>query len=70
MGGKLCKPVEFMDLDMVYLNKPEADFFVFDKEGKWSEEVVNHPVLSLSKTFNEHIWYDFTYAPKVDATGR
>lgn len=69
MGGKLFKSPEFLDLEMVYLNKPEAEFFVFDKEGKWSEEGVNHPALSLSKTFDEHKWYDFTCAPRADATG-
>ncbi|OMJ69906.1 hypothetical protein SteCoe_32253 [Stentor coeruleus] len=68
-GGKLCKSPEFMDLDMVYINKPEAEFYVFDKEGKWSEEAVNHPALSLAKTFDEHKWYDFTCAPRADASG-
>lgn len=69
MGGKLVKSAEFLDLDMVYLNKPKAEFYVFDKEGTWVEAALNHPALSMANTFNEHKWFDFTCGPRSDITG-
>ena len=69
IAGKLLKSPEFLDLDMIYLNKPEGEFYIFDKEGNWSEEGVKHPALSMEKTFNEHKWFDNTCAPKADING-
>ena len=69
MGGKLCTPPDYMDLEMVYLNKPRAEFYVFDKEGTWVQEGLNHEALSMGKNFNEHKWYDFTCAPRADISG-
>lgn len=68
-GGKLIKSADFFDLDMIYLNKPDAEFYVFDKEGIWVEEGVNHPALSLSKTFEENKWYDTSCGPISNIAG-
>ena len=68
-GGKLLHSAEFLDLEMIYLNRPDQEFLVFDKEGKWSEEGVNHPVLSKEKTFVEHHWFDLGCGPKVEHIG-
>ncbi len=32
--------------------------YLFDKEGEWIDEGVNHESLSLDKTYNETNWYD------------
>jgi len=67
--GKMIQPPEFVDLEMVYLNKPEQEFLVFDKTGEWKEEGVNHEALSMEKRFAEHKWLDFTSGPKADLNG-
>ena len=67
--GKMIHPAPFLDLEMVYLNKPKQEFLVFDKDGQWYEEGVNHPLLSLETRFNEHEWLDFTATPKADMNG-
>ena len=43
---------------MIYANYVTKEMFVFDKEGSWSEEGINHSALSLEKTYNETNWYD------------
>lgn len=68
-GGKLLESPEYVDLDMIYINRPEQEFLVFDKEGKWNEEVVNHSALSIANTFNEHKWYDYGCGPKGEHQG-
>ena len=68
-GGKLLNSPEFFDLEMIYLNRPDQEFLVFDKEGKWCEEGVNHPALSKEQTFNEHHWFDLSCGPKVEHCG-
>ena len=67
--GKMLHPSPFLDLEMVYLNKAKQEFLLFDKEGKWFEEGVNHPLLSLEARYNEHEWLDFTAGPKADING-
>jgi hypothetical protein len=47
-----------IDLDMIYANYVTKEMFVFDKYGTWHEEGLEHPKLSLEKTFNETNWYD------------
>jgi hypothetical protein len=52
------KQNQTLDLDMIYANYVTKEMFVFDKEGSWSEEGINHSALSLEKTYNETNWYD------------
>ena len=52
------KQNQSLDLDMIYANYVTKEMFVFDKEGSWSEEGINHSALSLEKTYNETNWYD------------
>ena len=47
-----------LDLDMIYGNFNTWEMYVFDKDGTWVKEGVNHPNLSLENTFNEANWYD------------
>ena len=47
-----------LDLDMIYGNFNTKEMYVFDKDGTWVKEGVNHPNLSLESTFNEANWYD------------
>lgn len=67
--GKVIEHPEFMDMDMVYLIKNEQEFLVFDKEGAWKEEGVNHPELSFEKNFKEHEWMDFKASSRFDISG-
>lgn len=69
MMGKMMHPAEFLDLDMVYLNRSEQEFLVFDKEGEWKEEGVNHPLLSMEQRFREHQWMDTVAGPKAEQQG-
>lgn len=68
-GGKLLESAEHFDLDMIYINRPDQEFLVFDKEGKWNEDAVNHKELSMESTFNEHKWYDFGCGPTSPQKG-
>jgi hypothetical protein len=68
-GGKLLESADFFDLEMIYINRPMQQFLVFDKEGKWNEEGVNHSALSMEKTFNEHKWYDYGCGPSANHQG-
>ncbi|CAG9332412.1 unnamed protein product [Blepharisma stoltei] len=67
--GKVLKHAEFMDLEMVYLIRKQQEFLVFDKEGTWNQEGVNHPSLSMEKNYKEHAWMDFTCSPRADING-
>ena len=69
MGGKMLDTPDYFDLDMVFLNRPNSEFYIFDKEGVWHEEGVNHPMLSLEKTFDEHKWFDFICLKNSSKTG-
>ena len=46
-----------LDLEMIYADRQTKHIFVFDKEGTWHDEGVNHERLSLENTFVETIWY-------------
>ena len=52
------KQHQSIDLDMIYANHVTKEMFVFDKTGDWNDEGLNHPVLSMDKTYNETNWYD------------
>ena len=47
-----------LDLDMVYADHSTKEMFVFDKQGQWADEGLNHPALSLENAYNETNWYD------------
>jgi hypothetical protein len=47
-----------LDLDMIYGNYVNKEMYVFDKDGTWHDEGVDHEGLSLEKRYNEHNWYD------------
>ena len=51
-----------LDLDMIYANRVSKEMFVFEKQGKWHDEGINHEALSMEKTYNELHWYDSFYA--------
>ncbi|KRX10492.1 hypothetical protein PPERSA_08794 [Pseudocohnilembus persalinus] len=48
----------FVDVDMVYYNQSQDEFYLFDNTGKWDSEGIEHPVLSLAQNFNEKKWFD------------
>lgn len=48
----------FLDGVMLYYNKFNQDFMLFEQDGEWKEETVNHPKLSLEARFNEREWQD------------
>ena len=48
----------FIDGTMVYYNKFNQDFLVFEDDGVWKQETVEHPKLSLEAQFNEREWMD------------
>ena len=43
---------------MIYANMNSKEMYVFDKEGQWHDEGVEHEALSMEKTYNETNWYD------------
>lgn len=43
---------------MIYAHVGTKEMFVFDKDGEWKEEGINHESLSLEKTYSELKWYD------------
>ena len=47
-----------IDLDMIYANHVTKEMYVFDKEGQWHDQGLEHPALSMERTFNETNWYD------------
>lgn len=67
--GKMIQPPSFIDLEMVFVNKKVMEFLVFDRDGAWHEEGVNHPLLSMKERYNEHKWMDFTAIPKANING-
>ena len=56
------KQNQTLDLDMIYANYVTKEMFVFDKEGAWQDEGINHSALSMDKTYNETNWYDEFFA--------
>lgn len=48
----------FLDHEMIYYNLLDNEFYVFDKEGTWHPEGVNHPLLDISQRFDERKFYD------------
>jgi hypothetical protein len=69
LHGKLVQPAAWHDLEMLYLNKLESEFYVFDRDGSWKEEGVSHPMLAWEARFNEHNWIDFTEGGSVVVDG-
>ena len=43
---------------MIYANVATKEMYVFDKNGIWQDEGINHEALSMEKTYNETNWYD------------
>lgn len=43
---------------MIYANYVNKEMYVFDKNGEWNEEGINHKALSMDSTYNETNWYD------------
>ena len=48
----------FIDPEMIYYNLLEQEFYLFDKDGEWHKEGVNHPLLDLTQRFDERKYYD------------
>ena len=49
---------DFVDGDMLYINRKTLTTICFDKQGTWHKEGVNHEMLNLKNIFNEKNWYD------------
>jgi len=43
---------------MIYLNKILKEVYIFESDGEWNQETVNHPKLSIEQRFNEGEWFD------------
>ena len=43
---------------MIYANHVTKEMFVFDKNGQWNDQGINHKSLSMDATYNETNWYD------------
>lgn len=52
---------DFVDADMLYMNKKTMNTFCFDKLGTWHKEGLNHECLQLKSSFNEKKWFDNYY---------
>lgn len=52
------RPARFADMDMVYTNYKSMMMYIFDKQGNWNKEGVEHEVLDIKNTMEEHTWFD------------
>ena len=52
------KQNQTLDLDMIYANHVTKEMYVFDKDGEWKDEGINHQALAMDATYNETNWYD------------
>lgn len=52
------RPPVFADIDMLYGNRKIIDMYVFDKQGTWVKEGVDHPALKLENSYKEQNWFD------------
>lgn len=43
----------FLDDEMIYLNKILKEVYIFESDGVWNQETVNHPKLSVEQRLNE-----------------
>lgn len=43
---------------MIYLNKILKEVYIFESDGEWNQETINHPKLSIEQRFNEGEWFD------------
>ena len=48
---------EIVDRDMVYRNNLEDEDWLFDRDGTWDEEGINHPACSLDNNWQELEYY-------------
>lgn len=48
----------FLDDEMIYLNKILKEVYIFESDGVWNQETINHPKLSLEQRLNEGEWFD------------
>lgn len=55
---KLLEMPLFLDPEMIYYNLHDEEFYVFDKEGEWHKEGVEHPLLDLSARYDERKYFD------------
>ena len=49
---------QFIDNEMIYYNDFQKEFYIFDKEGVWEEENINHESLDANKLMDEKKWFD------------
>lgn len=54
----LVQPAEFLDWEMIYFNPMMREFYVFDKEGQWHQDNLNHPSLEAAALYDERKWLD------------
>lgn len=54
----ISEPAEFLDWEMIYFNPMMREFYVFDKEGKWDTNNIEHPALECAKLYDERKWLD------------
>lgn len=52
------RPADFIDMDMIYGNRKTLNMLLFDKQGCWSKEGVNHKLLNIENSMNEGSWFD------------
>lgn len=48
----------FVDDIMIYFSTALNETYFCERDGKWNEETVNHPKLSLDERFKEKDWFD------------
>ena len=48
----------FIDGTMVYFNKFLNETFLFESDGKWNEETIEHEKLQLNHLLDEKEWFD------------
>ena len=58
--SKLPEPrlAPFVDDEMVYFNAAVKETLFCESDGKWNEETVKHPKLSVESRLIEKEWFD------------
>ena len=52
---------DFVDGDMLYMNRKTVTNICFDKQGTWHKEGISNELFSLDKSFSEKKWFDTVY---------
>ena len=54
----LVQPAAFLDWEMIYFNPMMRELYLFDNDGHWNQDNLNHPALEAATLYDERKWLD------------